>query len=165
MKMMYVSALLFCGLNASALEFPSAPPPVLQVEFAKSFEGLSAKVLECDSNKESLDAKSLAALKLTKAQLKTVLAYQFAKLKFECSREAYADYLIAAKAVQQFNSTSKKPETIDKLDALLTSTEKYRWDAQQRYSELPKVLRDRVESSGLFNGSFKMPFKVLDTMR
>lgn len=105
MKVIFVSILCtFVSLAHATDQVPSA----LTQHLAKSIEDLSNKLEYCRVNEQSLDDEKLQALSLDKSQLKVVLAYQFSRLHFECSKKEYVDYLIASKGIQCYQRTYKK---------------------------------------------------------
>ena len=152
MRLIAISLLFSFITVANAVE---EIPSTLTQQYAKSIETLSDKFEECRSSEENINFDKLNELGLDKSQLKVVLAYQFSRLNFECSKKEYADYLIASKALNEF-SADKGKEIVEKLDKIIASSERSRWDAIERYSVLPERVRVKVESSNLFNKPFNL---------
>jgi hypothetical protein len=126
---------------------------------AESIERLSNTLEICRANEKTLNRDKLLALGLKQDELKVVLAYQFSRLHFECSKEEYVDYLVASKAVNQFTSEPGK-DMMKKLDKVVASSEKYRWYAIEKYNALPERIRKKVNQSGLF----EEPFNLIDSL-
>ncbi|MDX1695705.1 MAG: hypothetical protein R3208_18205 [Ketobacteraceae bacterium] len=152
-----ITFILLCVVgSANAVnEIPSA----LTLQLAESIESLSRKLEYCRENEKTLNSEKIKSLGLERDELKIVLAYQFSRLHFECSRREYVDYLIATRAFNEYASQSGK-EMMQKLDKIIASSEKYRWDAIEKYNALPQKIQKRVEESRLFNE----PFNLLDSL-
>lgn len=156
MRAAIISILIgFVGIANAAEVVPSA----LTKQLAESIESLSNKLEFCRANEKTLNSDKLQALGLNQDELKVVLAYQFSKLHFECSKEEYVDYLIVSKAVHEFTSQTGKG-MMKKLDRIVASSEKYRWHAIERYNELPDSIHKKVNHSDLFNE----PFNLIDSL-
>ena len=152
MKLIIISILFSFITVANATE---EIPSTLTQQYAKSIASLSDKLEECRSSEENINVDKLNKLGLDKSQLKVVLAYQFSRLNFECSKKEYVDYLIASKALNEFSADTGK-ELVEKLDKIIASSEKSRWDAIERYRTLPERVRVKVEGSDLFNKPFNL---------
>lgn len=134
-------------------------PSSLVQSYAASIDQLSQKLVECRESEKPLDKGALQNLGLTKDELRIVLAYQFSRLGFECSKQEYSDYLIAAKAMAEFTPNPAQ-EFVEATDNIVTAAEKYRWDAIERYNGLPEAVKHKVKASGLFTA----PFDLLESM-
>ncbi|MCG8313500.1 MAG: hypothetical protein MI976_09805, partial [Pseudomonadales bacterium] len=88
--------------------------------------------------------------------------YFYSKTNFECSKSEYADYLIKSHAAAAF-LPKEANKVKDKIDFIVTSSEKYRWQSIASYYALPEKARRAAESENIFDKPFDL-MSVLDQL-
>lgn len=137
-------------------------PQVLDKRYVQAIEQLSSKLTECQKSEKTIDISNLLAKGYNKENLKKLIAYYYAQAKYECSKAEYTQYLVHSAAYSSF----LPPEANDKkkkIDALVTSYEKYRWQAIQDFSKLPEELKAYSQSLAYLKQPFEL-FSVIEQL-
>ena len=157
--------MLFLALSCFSLTAFSASqsvPNELDKAYVESLKRLSTKLTECQRSEQSIDISDLIAKGYEKPVIKKVIAYHYAKAKFECSQNEYEQYLVLSNAYGAF-LPSEGVKQKEKIDALVSSYEKYRWQAIQDYAGLPEAVKAYAASVDALQKPFEL-FAVIDQL-
>lgn len=157
LKLLALASLVSVACHAQP-EFPK----VLDAEYVKSIKMLSEKLTECREAQKPIDISGLVGPSMTKDQLKVVIEYHYSKANFECSKAEYADYLIKTHAASAFLPDDAE-KVKDKIDFIVSSSEKYRWQSIESYNALPAKARESAEAASVFGKPFDL-MSVLDQL-
>ena len=160
MKWIFVLTLSFFSLSAFSTN--QSVPAELDQAYVESLERLSTKLTECQKAEQSIDISDLIDKGYEKAVIKKVVGYFYAKAKFECSQSEYQQYLVLSQAYGAFLPTDGVKQK-EKIDALVSSYEKYRWQAIQDYAGLPDSVKQYAASLDYLQQPFEL-FSVIDQL-
>lgn len=135
-------------------------PAELDKRYVESLQQLSAKLTECRKAEKTIDISDLIDKAYKAEVIKKIIAYSYAQAKFECSQSEYTNYLVLSNAYAEF-LPSEGLDQKQKIDSIVSSYEKYRWEAIQNYSQLPKQVKQYAESLEYLKQPFEM-FGVID---
>ena len=92
MKWTFFLSLSFCSFSCFAVT--ADVPQALDKAYVASLQQLSARLTECQRSEQTIDISDLIKRGYEKSVIRKVVAYFYAKTKYECSQQAYKEYLM-----------------------------------------------------------------------
>lgn len=114
-------------------------------DFSKSLVAVESQIQACKQQKQLLPYQQIQALKLSKASLKTAIAYHYFNADYLCNKPAIGEYLISSAVLAQVTpNTPQTPEFkkgLQAADNLVSSLMVQMLKAKVDYLALPEEER------------------------
>jgi len=169
MRNFVVLGLIICAASACAGEAPKRNAGQLALlDFSNSLIVVESRILECEKQKKMLPYDKLNALKLSKASLKSAIAYHYFNSSYLCNKQAMSEFLLASAVLAQMApDTPQTPEFKEGLkgvDALVSSVLVQVLETKVDYLEIPEQDRLALDQISELSNPFDL-YEAVDALK